>query len=68
MTHGYRRRGGEESMLRYDFAVAVEEEGDRERAREWLLTYDRGDVEATLAVREWLETASAIQSIEVTDG
>jgi predicted RecB family nuclease len=44
--------GGTESMLRYDSAAA----GD-ESAQRWLLAYNRGDVEATLAVREWMTTA-----------
>lgn len=57
--------GGAESMIRYDAAVAADDEGDRERARSWLLTYNRGDVEATLALREWMDReASAIHSIE----
>ena len=41
--------GGADSMMRYDAAVAAEDEGERESAREWLLAYNRGDVEATLA-------------------
>jgi len=41
---------GAMSMVRHAEAVA----GD-EAAREWLLTYNQSDVEATLAVREWLD-------------
>ncbi|MGO8686118.1 MAG: ribonuclease H-like domain-containing protein [Candidatus Dormibacteria bacterium] len=44
--------GGTESMLRYDAAA----DGD-ESARQWLLAYNRGDVEATHAVREWMSNA-----------
>ena len=39
-------------MLRYDAAA----DGD-ESARQWLLAYNRGDVEATHAVREWMSNA-----------
>ena len=39
-------------MVKYDLAVA----GD-DVARRWLLTYNRGDVEATRAVREWMSSA-----------
>ena len=42
--------GGGESMVKHLEAVA----GD-ESARTWLLEYNRGDVEATKAVREWID-------------
>ncbi len=47
--------GGDASMLRYDIAVNGADHHEREHARTWLLTYNRGDVEATLAIRDWLE-------------
>jgi predicted RecB family nuclease len=60
--------GGGEAMIRYDAAIAAEDERERDFAREWLLTYNRGDVEATLALREWLSRAgSTVPSIEVID-
>jgi predicted RecB family nuclease len=58
--------GGEEAMVRYDFALAADDESERELARAWLLAYNRADVEATLAVRDWMERArGSIASIEV---
>jgi predicted RecB family nuclease len=57
--------GGAESMLRYDVAVGAASEVEREEARTWLLRYNRGDVEATLAIRDWLEDgATSVSSIE----
>ena len=44
--------GGGESTVRYDAAAT----GD-DAARRWLLDYNRGVVEATLAVREWMGSA-----------
>jgi len=60
--------GGGESMLRYDVAIGAEGHDQREEARHWLLLYNRGDVEATLALRDWLEGgADEIASIESLD-
>jgi predicted RecB family nuclease len=52
--------GGNASMLRYDLAVTGADEQEREHARTWLLTYNQGDVEATLAIRDWLEREGAL--------
>ncbi len=53
--------GGAESLLRYDLAVGAEPHA----AREWLLAYNRDDTRATLALREWLDTAGpGIPAIE----
>lgn len=56
--------GGAESMLRYDIATDTENP-DSVAARQWLLDYNRSDVEATAALRDWLEhVASGSPSIE----
>lgn len=50
-------------MLRYDQAVGA---GTplAEEARRWLLDYNRSDVEATAALREWMEVvASGVPSV-----
>ena len=41
--------GGGESMIQHDLATR----GDK-AAQDWLLAYNRGDVEATLAIRNWM--------------
>ena len=50
--------GGGESMVMHDVAVSDVTEQEREGARTWLLSYNEGDVRATLALREWMEGAS----------
>lgn len=57
--------GGGGSMLRHDVAVKGGDDGGRDAARHWLLDYNRGDVEATLAIRDWLDDKGAsIPSVE----
>lgn len=43
--------GGGLAMVKYTEAI----HRDSQEAREWILEYNRGDVEATKAIREWLD-------------
>lgn len=56
--------GGDSFMVKHDRAVR----GDPV-SQEWLLTYNRGDVEATRAVRIWMDREASkyppIESLEV---
>lgn len=58
--------GGEQSMTWYDHAVNDPEPSTREANRLRILTYNRNDVEATLALRSWLDTQS--QYLPSVDG
>jgi len=56
--------GGDLSMLRHETAVGSEVRTVREAARVWLLDYNRNDVEATLALRTWMDhTASHLPMV-----
>ena len=55
-------------MLRYDIATASDARSAREEARRWLHEYNRGDVSAAQAVRNWLDrTGSQIPAVESLD-
>ena len=51
--------GGDMSMVHYEEALGRAGPGAIAAARDWLITYNRNDVEATAALREWLGTAAS---------
>jgi predicted RecB family nuclease len=56
---------GAGSMIRYDEAVGGGAPCAAQAARDWILAYNRNDVEATLALRDWLDQAgSGVPSAE----
>jgi predicted RecB family nuclease len=56
--------GGEMAIVKYDAAIDPVRAGAAEQARRWLLDYNKCDVEATRALREWLDgDASACPSV-----
>jgi predicted RecB family nuclease len=56
--------GGDMATVKYDAAIDHASAAAAEQARRWLLDYNRGDVEATRALREWLDgDASACPSV-----
>lgn len=60
--------GGAESMVRYDVATDPADPETAAAARTWLLDYNRSDVAATYALREWLDkTASDYPAVEDLD-
>jgi hypothetical protein len=57
--------GGAESMVRYDTATDPADAESAAAARAWLLDYNRSDVGATCALRDWLDkTASDYPAVE----
>jgi predicted RecB family nuclease len=54
--------GGAGAMVKYDLAVGQDTESSI-AARAWLLTYNRGDVQATQAIRCWM-SATSLRGIE----
>ena len=60
--------GGGISMVRHAVTVDPDaSQSDRQTARDWLLVYNRGDLEAVRTVRNWLDLEGATWPIVPTD-
>jgi predicted RecB family nuclease len=58
--------GGGQAMIHYGEAIDARDQPAASVARDWLLTYNRGDVEAARALREWLDhKATSCPAVEV---
>jgi hypothetical protein len=57
-------------MLKYDQAVGAMSPRERQEARDWLLQYNRDDVEATREMRAWMAEADIppVESLERHEG
>jgi predicted RecB family nuclease len=61
--------GGAQSMTRYAEATeAGLTQMERDDARKWLRNYNRGDVQATLAIRRWLDKEGGAWPLLETEG
>ena len=52
-------------MIKHD--IAVGDGPDAASAKDWLLQYNLGDVEATLSIREWMDRVE-VPRVEELDG
>jgi len=52
--------GGDVSMLYYETAIDGTDQTAAQAARDWLLTYNRNDVEATATLRDWLDRSAPL--------
>ena len=49
-------------MQNYEAAVGLSNFATPDMARDWLLGYNRNDVKATAALRDWLDRAASLSA------